>query len=158
MRYKSIPTLTAEQESRFWSKVEKTPQGCWLWKGCIAGNGYGTVSLGGSQYRSHRVAYSLAIGPISAEMTLDHVWARGCRYKHCVNPAHLEPVTFMVNLMRGNSPCAIHARKTHCVHGHEFTTENTYIHPRTGYRSCNMCRREKDRRNSARKNLVNTRY
>jgi hypothetical protein len=30
--------------------------------------------------------------------------------------------------------------KTHCPHGHEYTSENTYIYPQ-GRRSCNECRR-----------------
>jgi len=33
------------------------------------------------------------------------------------------------------------ARRTHCPQGHEYTGENTYIHP-SGSRMCNTCRRE----------------
>lgn len=31
--------------------------------------------------------------------------------------------------------------KTHCKHNHEFTEENTYRYPMTGYRQCKECRR-----------------
>lgn len=34
--------------------------------------------------------------------------------------------------------------QTHCIHGHEFTTENTII-KKNGCRQCRECRREKDR-------------
>ncbi|MFE9391743.1 tyrosine-type recombinase/integrase [Streptomyces sp. NPDC006784] len=30
--------------------------------------------------------------------------------------------------------------RTHCRHGHEYTPENTYIAPGTGYRQCRACR------------------
>ena len=30
--------------------------------------------------------------------------------------------------------------KTHCIRGHEFTTDNTYITPKTGARACKQCR------------------
>lgn len=40
-------------------------------------------------------------------------------------------------LLNGNN----HGRnKTHCVHGHEYTDENTYWNPKTGSRSCKTCR------------------
>lgn len=32
--------------------------------------------------------------------------------------------------------------KTKCVNGHEYTPENTYIAPKTGFRSCIVCRRK----------------
>jgi NUMOD4 motif/HNH endonuclease len=32
------------------------------------------------------------------------------------------------------------ARKTHCLRGHLFTPENTYISPRSGQRDCRICR------------------
>ncbi len=42
--------------------------------------------------------------------------------------------------------CGIHTRKTHCIHGHEFTEENTY-HPtkRPEGRYCRQCKRDKDK-------------
>ena len=30
-------------------------------------------------------------------------------------------------------------KKTHCKYGHEFTPENTWIHPRKGWRWCRTC-------------------
>jgi hypothetical protein len=43
--------------------------------------------------------------------------------------------------MRGFGLPAINARKTHCIHGHEFTVENTNIRP-NGWRECRACKRE----------------
>ena len=31
--------------------------------------------------------------------------------------------------------------KTHCIRGHKFTKENTYVVPKTGYRQCKSCNR-----------------
>ncbi|PWC05932.1 hypothetical protein DCE94_03770 [Agromyces badenianii] len=33
------------------------------------------------------------------------------------------------------------ASKTHCLNGHEYTAENTYLRPRTGHRVCRTCAR-----------------
>ena len=49
----------------------------------------------------HRVVYEHRVGPIPKGLDLDHVKARGCRSRACVNPAHLEPVTTRVNVLRG---------------------------------------------------------
>jgi hypothetical protein len=37
-----------------------------------------------------------------------------------------------------------HAAKTHCIHGHEFTPDNTYITTRGG-RECRACQRRRQR-------------
>lgn len=37
------------------------------------------------------------------------------------------------------------AAKTHCIHGHEFTPENTYVKA-SGHRQCKACTSERDRR------------
>lgn len=42
------------------------------------------------------------------------------------------------------------ANKTHCKWGHEFTSENTAIHP-SGGRQCRACNAERSRRRRARK-------
>ena len=103
---------------RFWSKVDKDgPGGCWLWTASQNGYGYGKFKAPHAFVASHRYAYELLVGPIPDGLQIDHL----CRNRACVNPAHLEPVTQRVNLMRGNTLASINARKTHCIRGHEFT-------------------------------------
>lgn len=81
-----------QPEKRFWAKVKKT-ETCWLWAGWINGNGYGQFSVnGGEKWAAHRWAYVQYVGPIPDGHEVDHVYARGCRHRHCVNPAHLEAV------------------------------------------------------------------
>lgn len=78
------------------------------------------------------------------------------RFQLCVRPAHLEAVTQKVNTLRGTSPAAIHAVKTHCIRGHEFTPENTYLRP-SGGRQCIECRNFLARRYRSNK-LIDTIY
>lgn len=111
---------------------------CWIWTASLDGKGYGQINLGRRMARAHRVAYELFVAKIEdPTLDLDHL----CRVIVCCNPAHLELVTHRVNLMRGNSPPAINATKTHCPQGHEYTAANTYIYPRTGWRQCRPCMR-----------------
>lgn len=100
-----------------WSKVNKT-ETCWLWTGQLDISGYGQILRNGKLFKTHRVAYELLVGPIPEGLTLDHVKDRGCQHRSCCNPAHLEPVTNRVNILRGDSIAANNARKTHCKRGH----------------------------------------
>jgi hypothetical protein len=43
-------------------------------------------------------------------------------------------------VLRGEGPCAINARKTHCIQGHPFSAANTYIRPDEGSRQCRACK------------------
>jgi hypothetical protein len=109
---------------------------CWPWLGKINDGGYGIIWGGADnprELRAHRVMYEIHRGPIPDGLDLDHL----CRVRHCVNPAHLEPVTRRENLRR--SPI-IDWDRTHCKRGHEFTEANTYI-TRSGYRNCRECHR-----------------
>lgn len=40
---------------------------------------------------------------------------------------------------------------THCIHGHEFTPENTYYSPTINKRECRECKRVQSRERNARK-------
>lgn len=97
--------------------------GCWLWEWYVHRSGYGMLRQDGRARYAHRVIYERFRGPIPKGLQLDHL----CRVRHCVNPDHLEPVTARENQRRGNGWPGIHARKTHCIRGHEFTPENTMI-------------------------------
>lgn len=109
--------------------------GCWLWAGKVRGDGYVRFNDNGKGVYGHRFMYEHLIGVIPEGLTIDHL----CRVRSCLNPQHLEPVTMKVNILRGISPFAVNARKTHCVHGHEYTAENT-ISLKNG-RECKECRR-----------------
>jgi hypothetical protein len=125
-------------EARFWSRVVKT-ESCWLWTGALSG-GYGHCRItldGASRARgAHRVAYELLVGPVPDGFELDHL----CRVKHCVNPAHLEPVTHRENMLRGEVPAARQAKQTKCSYGHPIANPADYYLDKTGRkRQCKRC-------------------
>jgi hypothetical protein len=123
-----LPSPTPET---FWARVDRSDTtGCWLWLGPVNRKGYGAVYFWGGTQSAHRVAYTLAVGPIPAGMQLDHL----CRVRACVNPAHLELVTGLENTRRGMKGVL----RTRCAQGHELTPENTYTqHGRR--RDCRIC-------------------
>lgn len=132
------PRWDADPAPRFWARVDKSSSDCWLWAGKLNNRGYGVLPVGRRSLceartaLAHRFAYELLVGPIPEGLQLDHL----CRVRHCVNPAHLEPVT-----PRENTRRAAPANKTHCKYKHKFTPENTYRQPTTGRRCCDECRR-----------------
>ena len=112
---------------------------CLIWP--LGGkDGYGVVAIGGRTLRVHRHIYEQVVQPVPVGLDLDHL----CRNRACFNPAHLEPVTSRENTMRGAGVAPAKAAQTHCVHGHEFTPENTYTKA-NGCRSCRTCSRASDR-------------
>lgn len=128
---------------RFFKMVEKTDS-CWLWTGGKTPGGYGKFWNGKREEVAHRFAYRLLAGAFDETLDLDHL----CRVRHCVNPAHLEPVTRSVNLRRGElagpldggQGAARQRAKTQCPQGHEYTPENTYVLPsRPTARYCRRC-------------------
>lgn len=131
---------------RFWSKVDRSGE-CWLWRAKLQNRGYGQFSFNGHAVLAHRFAYELLIGPIPDGLTLDHL----CRAPACVNPLHLEPVTHLENVRRGNAvgprPNArnANAAKTHCPAGHPYDVTNTYRNAK-GDRICRACNRERANR------------
>lgn len=90
------------------------PDACWLWTGRLDRNGYGRVSIDSTSRTVHRVAYAHFVGPIPADLELDHL----CRVRRCANPRHLELVTTRENVLRSMNPAGLNARKTHCLRGH----------------------------------------
>ena len=61
--------------------------GCWEWQGRIVNN-YPCVSVKGckSSIWAHRASYATFVGPIAANMHIDHK----CRNPICVRPDHLQ--------------------------------------------------------------------
>lgn len=100
----TTPQRALPPEERFRFYVSSEPcecgHGCLLWTGGKSGQGYGMFYINGGKVLAHRHAYELDVGPIPDEYQVDHVRARGCRHRECVNIAHLEPVPLAVNVAR----------------------------------------------------------
>ncbi len=119
------------------SKINVVDSGCWEWTGYVPSQlGYGHVSMNSKPHRVHRVIYEYYHGEIDQKLVLDHL----CRNKKCCNPIHLEQVTQRENVLRGVGIAALCAKQTHCLRGHEFNEDNTYITP-NGSRKCRLCKR-----------------
>lgn len=135
-------------ESRFGRKLRQVGE-CLEWQGARHKFGYGQFRVGngtkrGKMIYAHRFAYELEHGPIPDGMEVLHT----CDNPPCCRGSHLVLGTQMENMQdmnrKGRRRFGVHVKKTHCVHGHAFTVENTYI-DKQGWRACRTCHRIAER-------------
>lgn len=120
---------------RLTQRIEVDANGCWIWKGRQTGNGYGCLEVRNPRknWLAHRLVWTVLVGELTTH--LHHA----CEVTLCVNPGHLIALTPTAHQR-------VHTEtRTHCVHGHEFTSENTYVRKDTGARSCRACNNERTR-------------
>ncbi len=146
MAARKTPNQTTMPDWRLLSKVRvqdaypgvplATP--CWLWTASTMGPAGKVYSQFPSEYgmSGHRASFAIFGGTLVHGMTIDHL----CRNKLCVNPDHLEQVSYRENSLRSSGPLRRQIAATTCPRGHEYTDANTY---RQGSkRSCLKCRRD----------------
>lgn len=154
---KEAPMHHQNTIARFWEKVDHrgpVPAHapimgcCWLWVASISPQGYGHFSVtDGARRRvvpAHRFAFEISGGAIPAHHEIDHL----CRTRACVNPGHLQAVTGVVNIRRGQR-----ASMFACLRGHLFTPANTRIYTyRNGNvrRHCRQCQQLYEERRAGR--------
>lgn len=112
--------------------------------------GYGkwpTRTHASGSRKAHRVIWYEIYGPIPARLVVRHT----CDTPPCVNPEHLIVGTHKDNsadrrdrgrYRNGNTD------KVTCIHGHEFTVENTRVYEK-GKRRCRTCNNQRMQRNRA---------
>lgn len=142
------PPRRKSSTDRFWLRVNKDgpvpahcPElgQCWEW---TAGrrSGYGRFAVNGVMVTATRYSYELHFGSIP-----DGLWVlHRCDNPPCVRPDHLFAGTPTENLLdmmaKGRR---IYPTKTHCVHGHEFTPENSMAYIGKRGRACRTCFNER---------------
>lgn len=140
MKAREIPELSAKDIKRFEAKIDKNgANGCWLWL-VSTRNTYGCFKLQGKLYSAHRIAHTIWIGRIRDGLQVDHL----CGNRLCVNPAHLEAVTQLVNIQRGHGG-DLHRNKTHCPKGHPYAGDNLRMKRARQGRDCVACDNARDR-------------
>ena len=142
---RSTPDMSLHD--RLWARIKRTSDAnaCWPWIGSRTTDGYGHMGFKGQLYRTHRLAYECANGPIPNGMVLMH----RCDNPPCCNPAHLVVGTQQENardvVLKGYHPCSL---KTHCPSGHPYSPDNTAVRRKgtsNPYRACKECERTRNR-------------
>ncbi len=135
--------MTYRYQEPFFTVMDRVLIGddCWEWTGYRSKRGYGQAGDHGRVRPVHQIVYEKMVGPIPADLELDHI----CENRSCVKPDHLEAVTHMENTQRRRS----RHPKTNCVNGHEFTDANTY-YLKSGTKVCRRCRADCEMRRSLR--------
>jgi hypothetical protein len=88
--------LTPSQEASFWAKVNKDgptmphmESPCWVWTSDTIKNGYGRMRVGRKNFLAHRIAWTLANGPIPHDGSHHGICVcHRCDRRNCTNPAH----------------------------------------------------------------------
>lgn len=144
----AILAATASDQRRLGAGLQHTADGCAIWTGSHAKDGYGQIWCQGTTVLAHRLAWFFEHGDLPAlGLEIDHTCSR---WDHpdairCCAPAHLEAVSGAENKRRQRERnLAIPA----CRNGHPWRDETTYWH--NGQRQCTACRSQAHARSYAR--------
>jgi len=131
-----IPSLTVAE--RLARGLVRQPNGCLEWQGAKKDSGYGEIAVNSRPVATHRLAWTLANGPIPDGMCVLHK----CDNRPCCDVSHhflgsrADNVADMVAKGRQKKPVA-----TQCLRGHPYDEANTYFNPNNNKRQCRACGR-----------------
>lgn len=135
---------TRRELRRMFINITVEPSGCWRWDGCQGNAGYGSFHWRHNKTSAHRITHMWFVGPIPDGYVVDHM----CQNIRCVNPSHLEAVSYSENALRA---LARKPERDVCKNGHAMTPDNIRLHERLGrvVRGCWACQRIWHERNRA---------
>ncbi len=84
----------ARLRERIKANIEVDSNGCWLWKGSCAKEGYGQISVHNQPRALHVVSYEVFIGPVPE----GHEVCHKCDVRRCGHPEHFFAGTRAANV------------------------------------------------------------
>ena len=112
--------------------------GCWLWLRGVSARGYGVWKWQGKLMQATHLA--LATREISVQAGFDA--CHTCDNTFCVNPDHLFVGTRKDNMRDAQAKGRLvgYGKRDVCKQGHLLSGDNVRINPKTGKRSCKICK------------------
>lgn len=86
---------------RFFERIQRADNGCWLWTGAKTEKGYGTLVVKGKRRKAHRWAWFIRHGVMPDACVLHR-----CDTPACVRPDHL----FLGTVQANNADCIAKGR------------------------------------------------
>ena len=137
--------------TRFFTKVEKAPSGCWEWIASKDRDGYGNFNYPtstSSVKRAHRASYDYFYGGIPQGEQVLH----NCDNPSCVNPTHLYLGSNQQNVNDREDRNRNHKKNlTHCPQGHLFDKEVKVSVGRGIARRCSICTKASQKKADAKR-------
>lgn len=93
------PTIPLQQ--RWDAAVHKTDT-CWLWRGAVGKNGYGTINAYGERKAAHRLSWEMAKRTPEIDAAIHALRAQGYSYERIAPAVNLSASTVRNVLCSGN--------------------------------------------------------
>jgi hypothetical protein len=137
--------ITDSVKKRFWAKVDKHSEGCWVWIGAKtakrpkrkiapATQGYGVIHINKRPFYAHRLSFLMHNGYLTEGLVIDHK----CDNSLCVNPGHIVETTNKENVTRSHKFSGNFGGyyvKSICKYGHNRIPGNS--------KPCETCYKER---------------
>ena len=97
LRPRRKQNMSAEGMGRWISQQVEidSASGCWIWPHTLDRKGYGKVGFQGKMRYTHRLMFSIFVGPLVEGLQVDHI---ECISTACCNPEHLRQVSHAGNM------------------------------------------------------------
>jgi hypothetical protein len=137
-RYESVSRVPDIRDRILRHVVADSTGGCWNWSSAKNGKGYSILTVHRQTVLAHRLSLLIFKGPFDPACDVDHL----CRNPSCVNPEHLEAVSHLENVRRGESFGRL---LPVCRNGHEYPIDAPIRFDSRGrtYRQCRSCDRDR---------------